>query len=216
MIRLNTHLHYRPWRLPFRVTGGADRLSFCWKVLSATAPQSSCQEGNITVKIFLFPKGDVLLSWLKVLQSFSLIAHLSQVVACHFGSCLLVLRTAMHWICSIVSCGKHLLNPLIFSIPVFLKHFYSQLDCVCFWLLSKALSNTLSQNEMDSQEFVMVTFVPFKPTERNQNFRICWNTKYKDSLNSHTLEREHCKQRATGTAAIHAHNKRTTQPMVDG
>lgn len=65
---------------------GLTEFLFSWKVLSSAAPQSSCHETNITVKIFPLPKKRCFCREQSG-RDFSLIAHLSteQVVACRFS-----------------------------------------------------------------------------------------------------------------------------------
>lgn len=65
-----------------------DRVSFffCRKVLSTAAPQSSCHEANVAVKVLFLTK-KMCCCHAHSGVDFSLIAHLSreQVAACHFG-----------------------------------------------------------------------------------------------------------------------------------
>lgn len=55
-----------------------------------------------------------------------------------------------------------------------------------------------SANQMNAQEFVMVTFVPFKATESNRGFIICGETPSARTTGFDaelTLEIDHCNQR---------------------
>lgn len=100
MIRLNTRLHgdlhRRPWHLQ-----GWRSFFFSWKVLSGAAPQSSCHEPNITVKIFPLTKKMCFCRAQSGVDC-SLIAHISQGAGC--------------WLSLLVSL-KLLAIPFFFSSP---------------------------------------------------------------------------------------------------